>query len=169
MVSMARHGNNMKNSLSLKYLLIIPGIFLAVLVAPTSGKAQDNRNRSEMQREEPQDTTPAEELDYHLNSWQFKHYYGSSDTAIAVLNMFFRKRNFFASDGNPAHQTLNICMPCGFLAITDGIALIYYGIRAGINCSLYTRQDLLYALIDYENGYELPYWITDRLESKDFW
>ena len=160
---MARPVNNMKDSLSLKYLMIVLGVFLAFSVNTTSVRAQGSH------QDEPQDTTPAEELEYHLSSWQFKQYYGSSDTAIAVINMFFRKRNFFAADGNPAHQTMNICMPCGFLAITDGIALIYYGIRAGINCSIYTRRDLLYALIDYENGYELPYWITDRLESKDFW
>jgi hypothetical protein len=68
--------------------------------------------------------------------------------------------------GNEGLKTY--CVPIVILYFSSGIAMIYYGIREAVNCTIYSKQALLYALIDRENGYPLPLQFVKKLRPSDF-
>jgi hypothetical protein len=115
------------------------------------------------------DSMAVENLDYHLSKNEFMHFYGTDDTTRALINMFFRKRDFYPSEKRTYHSVSdNICGPSIVIYLTSGLILVVFGIRAAINCSFYTRQQLLYTIIDYENGYEIPEEYARKLRPRDF-
>jgi hypothetical protein len=113
------------------------------------------------------DYVPDSLLDYHLSQNSFLYYYGDDDTSRALINMFFRKRDFFGIN-NSIFGVDNYCGPVILILLTDGIIFVYYGIRAAVNCTIYSRQALLYALIDRQNGYPIPDQFERKLRNRDF-
>jgi hypothetical protein len=135
-------------------------LLFAVILISGGCFAQTDSNNKAINNNAP-DTL----LEYRLSQNQFLYYYGNDDTARALINMFFRKRNFFSLGGSPSE---NVCWGVGLIVITDGVAVTVLGIRAAINCTIYNRQRLLYALLDRENGYPLPTDLVNKLKAVDF-
>jgi hypothetical protein len=143
----------------LKYLCLLFSIMFFLHAVPGFSQSDSSYTYNE--------DTPDSLLDFRLSYSEFMHYYGTDDTSKAMINMFFRKRSLFAT--GPRYEGLKTCcVPAIVLYLTSGVAMFYYGIREAVNCTLYSRQALLYALIDRENGYPLPPQFVKKLESRDF-
>jgi len=116
------------------------------------------------------DSTDIKNLKWELSYDEFMEYYGTDDTSRALIHMFFRKRRFFGITTEP-HAPLTVdesCCNVLGLYFTGSFSLMYFGIRSLVNCAKFTRQDLLYTLIDRENGYPLDDWYIKRLRNRDF-
>src|ERR1035441_4755400 len=69
-------------------------IFFAVFVAKQENCFAQTGNARIMSH----DSTPIEDLDYHLSREQFISYYGIDDTSKAIINMFYRERGLAGID-----------------------------------------------------------------------
>jgi hypothetical protein len=131
--------------------------------------AQFHARDSQIKVDKPQSFDSIPELpDYKLSYEEFMSQYGTDDSSRALINMFFRKRSFFAHEG----PKFDGCDACGsdliILGCEIAISSLVLGIRAGINCSIFTRKDLLFALLDYQNGYGIPPKYVKKIRRKDW-
>ncbi len=110
--------------------------------------------------------TPDSLLDFRLSHAQFLYYYGTDDTSRALINMFFRKRSFYPIGNDKSAD--KVCLWVGVTVAAYMIVIPVLGIRTAINCTTYSRQQLLYVLLDYENGYPVPDAYIDKLRPEDF-
>ncbi len=152
------------------------------LVSADVALAQNNE-----QKNFAKDSTPIENLDYHLSKAQFMYYYGLDDTARAIINMFYRKRgigilDFFvypiaASAVGDAAAGIGAAMVYSSAAasalIYGGAALSLIGLYAIpiyylIQRSNYSRQKLIYVLAGRERGMGIPYNTLNNLIGLDF-
>jgi hypothetical protein len=62
-------------------------LFSFLFLQANKGNCQKHSENSSVK-----DSTPIEDLDYKLTKQEFLNYYGTDDTAKAVINMFYRKR-----------------------------------------------------------------------------
>jgi hypothetical protein len=156
--------------------------FLMLLIFKTgSCMAQENQQNRMLTR----DTTPVELLEYRLNKAEFMHYYGVDDTSRALINMFFRKRtNSIVNFCAPISGCLGVGIlsngelfdPYIFLyggaslifAAAGGVAIVYM-IRGVVQKITYSRQTLLYILVDRERGVPVSPDLLDKLKPVDFY
>ncbi len=136
------------------------------------------------------DTTPIEDLDYHLSKDEFMYYYGTDDTARAIINMFYRKRGVgildflvypigFSSIGAGAigiGAILSLAETSTAIAtvfVAGGVAVyiagaygipIYYLVQR----ANFSRQKLIYALVGRERGMGIPDQVFYNLRERDF-
>lgn len=68
-------------------LLHFFGVFIIMCLMALPVYAQQDAPKQTVR-----DTTPLEQLDYHLTKKQFMEYYGMDDTSRAIINMFYRNR-----------------------------------------------------------------------------
>jgi len=141
------------------------------------------------------DSTPIEDLDYHLSKDEFMYYYGKDDTARAIIHMFYRKRGLGVIDFvvlpigssivgaivavvGEAAAVAYLLTGAGGLALAAGLAvggtvISYVGflgfpIYYIIQRSIYSRQKLIYVLVGRERGEKVSYSILDKLRDCDF-
>ena len=168
----------------MKVFLVIFAVLFFSLVSADIAKAQ-----ADAQKSFARDTTPIEYLDYHLSKPQFMYYYGTDDTARAIINMFYRKRgigvlDFFvypvaASVIGDATVLVGALMGISSNAsaasavIVGGAVISVIGLYAEpiyylIQRSNYSRQKLIYVLVSRERGMGIPYNILNNLRDIDF-
>jgi len=116
------------------------------------------------------DSTPIEKMDYKISKEEFMYYYGTDDTARALIHLFFRKRtnaivNIFAP-GAPAYCFIggSFLIPdlvdfaisesfyTPYFLLADFAIGVIYTIRGVVQRLNYTKKDLLYILVDKERG-----------------
>jgi len=158
----------------MKSILALCAFCLFFQVQSESCSAQNNVKASTLI-----DSTPIEDLDYHLSKDAFMYYYGTDDTSRAIIHLFYRKRGIAALDfivmpiaasvlgnlmetfiGNPAIIIVGtVIATVGFWGIP-----IYYIVQR----SNYNRQKLIYVLVGRERGERVPFNILDKLRDQDF-
>ena len=71
----------------MKNILYTLFLFSSLFLQTNTGSCQKHSEKLSIK-----DNTPIEDLDYQLTKQGFLNYYGTDDTAKAVINMFYRKR-----------------------------------------------------------------------------
>ena len=170
----------------MKLFLILFAIWSLFLAKNETCSAQNVTNK-----QISRDSTPIELLDYHLSKDQFIYYYGKDDTSKAIIHMFFRKRGLGVIDfvvlplgssvvGGLMEAAGAVSVLTGGAALTTGLgliaggAIIAYGGFFGfpiyylIQRSIYTRQKLIFTLVERERGERIPYEVLVKLRDIDF-